>query len=110
MVNVEYIEDPYGPSIIWGADADRLTQHRETGPSEIYDDGAVLFSDIKHYGRKAGPSIIYADGTIQFTHPKTGVLHNDKGPAVILPDGTREYHVNGKEIDPVLALVLFKSV
>ena len=33
------------------------------------------------------------DGTIRYI--KDGKLHNAEGPAVIHPDGTEEYHLNG---------------
>jgi hypothetical protein len=33
------------------------------------------------------------DGTIRFI--KEGKLHNPEGPALIHPDGTEEYHLNG---------------
>jgi hypothetical protein len=83
------------------------TIHNGSGPAwERYWHDAVAFTtwvactiwlENDQVHRNDGPALIKADGTeMWFCH---GRIHRDDGlPAVIKPDGTREYYVNGVQI------------
>jgi hypothetical protein len=51
--------------------------------------------------REDGPSSIWADGLVTYTN-KQGYLHRVGGPAVIMPDGTKEWWINSKHLYSIL--------
>jgi hypothetical protein len=71
--------------------------HREDGPALINDDGTEIWLENGQVHREDGPALTEADGTEIWYYQDR--IHRDDGlPAVIRPDGTREYWVNGVQI------------
>lgn len=86
--------------IYWGISS--LNSHRANGPSWISDGDLVFEGDKKRPGiknRLVGPTLVRHEGYIEYM--RGGELHRTSGPAVIFDDGSKEYWVEGVEIDPV---------
>lgn len=73
-------------------------------PSVIWDDGTVRFDSIQGRSklfpsRSKGPSMIRPGGIIEF-YSDAG-FHRLDGPAVVSEDGSKEYWINYKQIQPI---------
>lgn len=55
------------------------------------------YRDVYH-SLEDRPAVILSDGTQCWY--RLGVLHRDKGPAIIRPDGTEEYWYRGRPSGP----------
>lgn len=84
-------------AIGWYDDSNnKLLTFRTNGPSYITHHGCVFFAQhrCEVSSRRHGPSTIYPDGLLRFTDP-SGYLHRIDGPAVIDHD-TVYYVVEGR--------------
>lgn len=99
LIKVDYQED--GEGIWWGNDI--ISPARPIGPCAISDSGDVYFLKRENgktdYSRQiGGPSMIHDDGNVFYTSAN-GECHRTDGPAIIWANGTKEYRINGVQID-----------
>lgn len=91
-----------GPAIVhpdgtteWWYKGIRGLPYKEDIPSVKYSDSSVVYT--KHdciHSYKDKPAVKFASGHCEWrTH---GVLDRQRGPAIIFPDGTKHYYVDGK--------------
>lgn len=80
---------------------ERRISLRENGPYMVTNTGDVFFSQVHRQSnnRKVGPSRIYAAGTVVYTDTG-GNLHRTNGPALIQPNGDKEYWVRFSRLTP----------
>ena len=72
--------------------------HREDGPAVVCIDGTKFWyqNGLRH--RDDGPAIVRANGDKLWF--REGKLHREDGPAVENGDGTVEYWIDDKQVDP----------
>ncbi len=84
---------------VWADPETRLT-HRENGPAIITANGSRFYYHQGLPHRIGGPAQIYTNGVKKYCYK--GKLHRpvQDGPALIFPDGTDTYWVNGDHVSP----------
>ena len=59
-----------------------------------HDNIITWLNDTGERHRKDGPAIIYPDGSEEWCI--NGKFHREDGPAIICPDGRQSFYINGK--------------
>lgn len=91
--------------IFWGSTY--FHARRPHGPAIIRIGGNVFFTCANSAQRDNGPARVFASGSIEYTSDPRFFLHRTDGPALIQPDGTKEYWVEGSEVSPTEFFILY---
>lgn len=75
------------------------TLHRDDGPAVITPSGDKTWYRNGILHRDDGPAMEFSVGKFWYCD---GELHREDGPAIEYADGTKEWWLNGNQIDPLV--------